>query len=63
MDGTASVSGADAAGGEGASCDGSTDTKWGPLPATTTFGAPGVYTYLEKTILVDFSSKGGPSDL
>jgi hypothetical protein len=50
---SAKVFGADAAGGEGVPCDGSTDVKWGPLPAT-----------IDKLeIVVDFSSKGGPSDL
>jgi hypothetical protein len=51
---SAKVFGADAAGGEGGvPCDGTTDVKWGPLPATIDgFG-----------IVVDFSSKGGPSDL
>lgn len=50
---SARVYGADAAGGEGATCDGQTDTQWGPLPAKING--------LE--IVVDFSSKGGPSDL
>lgn len=50
---SAKVFGADAAGGEGVQCDGVTDVKWGPLPA--------VINSLE--IVVDFSSKGGPSNL
>lgn len=50
---SAMVFGADAAGGEGVACDGQTDTKWGPLPAKLN----GI------EIVVDFSSKGGPSDL
>lgn len=50
---TAKVFGADASGGEGLPCDGSTDTKWGPLPATIN----------GEEIIVDFSSKGGPSNL
>lgn len=49
----AEVSGADAAGGEGAQCDGETDVSWGPLNATID----------DTTIVVDFSPKGGPSDL
>lgn len=49
----ADIYGADAAGGEGASCDGETDVKWGPVPAS----------YLGNRINADFSSKGGPSDL
>ncbi|CAM9524578.1 unnamed protein product, partial [Ectocarpus fasciculatus] len=48
-----SISGADAAGGEGAACDGVTDIAWGPLPAK-----------IDTTkIVADFSSKGGPSEL
>ena len=47
------VYGADAAGGEGVSCDGTTDVKWGPLPGYTA----------ANRVVVDFSSKGGPSDL
>ena len=50
---SARVFGADAAGGEAVSCDGETDLPWGPLPATVN-GAQ---------IVVDFSSKGGPSNL
>ena len=50
---SAKVFGADAAAGEGAPCDGVTDIKWGPLPAVI----DGV------SIKVDFSSKGGPTDL
>ena len=50
---TAKVYGADAAGGEGVACDGTTDIKWGPLPGTIN----GI------NIVVDFSSKGGPSNL
>lgn len=50
---SASVQGADASSGEGYSCDGSTDESWGPLPAKIS----------GSTIIVDFSSKGGPSDL
>lgn len=47
------VYGTDAAGGEGVPCNGITDIKWGPLPAT-----------IDQTkIVVDFSSKGGPSNL
>ena len=38
---------------EGVSCDGQTDVSWGPLPASIT----------GSDIVVDFSSKGGPSDL
>ena len=55
MDETFSVYGADAAGGEGVPCDGKTDLKWGPLPGQ----------YMQDTgkLIVDFSSKGGPSDL
>ena len=45
--------GSDAAGGEGASCDGTTDVAWGPLNATI-FG---------RKITVDFSPKGGPTNL
>lgn len=50
------VYGADNAGGEGVSCN--TDDKsqidaWGPLPASIN----------TTTILVDFTSKGGPSNL
>lgn len=52
-DSSAKVFGADAAGGEGATCDGATDVRWGPLPAVVSGSA----------ISVDFSSKGGPSDL
>ena len=52
---SATVSGADAAGGEGAACDGgATDVVWGPLPASTN---------AEWVITVDFSSKGGPAAL
>ena len=47
------VYGADAAGGEGVACDGTTDVKWGPLPAAID----------GFQIVVDFSSKGGPSNL
>ncbi len=47
------VYGADAAGGEGVACDGSTDVKWGPLSAAI----DGL------KIVVDFSPKGGPSNL
>lgn len=50
---SAKVFGADAAGGEGFACDGTTDTKWGPLPASIN----------GQEIIVDFSSKGGPSNL
>ena len=50
---SATVSGADAAGGEGVACDGTTDVAWGALPATTS----------GPVIAVDFSSKGGPTDL
>lgn len=50
---SAQVYGADAAGGEGVACDGSTDVKWGPLPGTV----DGL------NIVVDFSSKGGPTNL
>lgn len=50
---TGYVTGADAAGGEGAECDGETDVAWGPLNATLA----------DTTIVVDFSPKGGPSDL
>jgi len=36
-------------------CDGKTDLKWGPLPGQ----------YMQDTgkLIIDFSSKGGPSDL
>jgi len=47
------VYGTDAAGGEGVPCNGVTDIRWGPLPATIN----------QNKITVDFSSKGGPSDL
>ena len=47
------VYGADAAGGEGVACDGSTDVKWGPLSAAI----DGL------KLVVDFSPKGGPSNL
>jgi hypothetical protein len=47
------VYGKDAAGGEGASCDGTTDVAWGPLEAVID----------GDMITVDFSPKGGPSDL
>lgn len=50
---SARVFGADAAGGEGAACDGETDSQWGPLPAKVN----------GEEIIVDFSSKGGPSNL
>eukprot|EP00428_Durinskia_dybowskii_P071550 CAMPEP_0170388946 /NCGR_PEP_ID=MMETSP0117_2-20130122/18359_1 /TAXON_ID=400756 /ORGANISM="Durinskia baltica, Strain CSIRO CS-38" /LENGTH=116 /DNA_ID=CAMNT_0010644909 /DNA_START=45 /DNA_END=392 /DNA_ORIENTATION=- len=50
---SARVYGADAAGGEGATCNGETDEKWGPLPAKVN----------GEDIIVDFSSKGGPSNL
>jgi hypothetical protein len=50
---SALVFGTDAAGGEGKECDGETDTKWGPLPGKKH----------EMEIVVDFSSKGGPSNL
>jgi hypothetical protein len=50
---TGQVYGTDAAGGEGVPCNGVNDTRWGPLPATIDV----------ITIIVDFSSKGGPSDL
>lgn len=49
----AEVSGYDAAGGEGVACDGETDEPWGPLPGSVS----------GDSISVDFSSKGGPSDL
>lgn len=52
-DSSASMYGFDAAGGEGVPCDHLNDVKWGPLPAVIT----------DSTIEVDFSSKGGPSDL
>lgn len=48
-----SITGSDAAGGEGAQCDGVTDVAWGPLPAAITKDA----------IVADFSAKGGPSEL
>ncbi|CAM9524648.1 unnamed protein product [Ectocarpus fasciculatus] len=51
-DNTGSVYGSDSAA-EGVPCDGNTDTPWGPLPATIT----------DNVIVVDFSTKGGPSDL
>jgi hypothetical protein len=50
---SAQVYGADAADGEGESCDGVTDVKWGPLPAIIN----------GLNITVDFSSKGGPNDI
>ena len=50
---TALLRGADAAGGGGAACDGTTDVAWGPLNATIH----------GNTIIVDFSPKGGPSEL
>ena len=62
MNGTAKVYGADAAGGEGAECDGSTDIKWGPLEGTTSWVKDGNSLW-HKRIVVDFSPKGGPSDL
>jgi hypothetical protein len=49
----AKVFGADAAGGEGAVCDGKSDISWGPLRASVE----------GSSIIVDFSSKGGPSNL
>ncbi len=49
---SAKVFGADAASGQ-VTCDGKTDVNWGPLPATIN----GI------EIIVDFSSKGGPSDI
>lgn len=49
----ASIYGADAAGGEGVACDGTTDTKWGPLPALID----------DLVVVADFSSKGGPANL
>ena len=52
-----SVYGADAAGGEGVACDGKTDTPWGPLAATFSSSKT------DLKIVVDFSPKGGPSDL
>lgn len=55
MDESFSVYGADAKGGEGVPCDGETDEKWGPLP--------GRYMDDSGKLVVDFSSKGGPSDL
>jgi hypothetical protein len=50
---TDSIYGADAAGGEGAACDGETDIAWGPIPAAIN----------ATSIIADFSSKGGPSEL
>ena len=50
---TTEVYGADAAGGEGIACDGTTDVAWGPLNGTLVI----------VKITVDFSPKGGPSDL
>lgn len=47
------VTGFDAAAGEGAPCDGKTDKPWGPLDGKVT----------DDTIVIDFSPKGGPSDL
>jgi hypothetical protein len=47
------VYGSDAIGGEGYPCNGLNDTKWGPLPASIN----------QASIIVDFSSKGGPSNL
>jgi hypothetical protein len=47
------VFGTDASGGEGVPCDGTTDIPWGPLNATLD----------GENIVVDFSPKGGPSDL
>ena len=45
------ISGTDGASGGG--CDGSTDTKWGPLDGFVT----------GYTMTIDFSPKGGPADL
>ncbi len=50
---SALVKGADAGEGKGPSCDGKTDVEWGPLPSTIS----------GTSIIVDFSSKGGPSNL
>eukprot|EP00750_Incisomonas_marina_P004400 INCI13466.8.p1 GENE.INCI13466.8~~INCI13466.8.p1 ORF type:complete len:132 (-),score=19.95 INCI13466.8:150-545(-) len=51
------VYGADAKGGEGVACDGKTDVQWGPLEATIKQDGSALQ------IVVDFSPKGGPSDL
>jgi hypothetical protein len=56
-----SVSGADAADGEGAACDGKTDDTWGPLEGTFRYITHNGE--VTKQIIVDFSSKGGPKDL
>ena len=57
---TGAVYGADAAGGEGAACDGKTDKPWGPLVATFEIDPP---PETGAKIVVDFSPKGGPADL
>ena len=57
---TGNVSGADAAGGEGAACDGKTDVPWGPLKAYITMDPPPEE---GGSIHVDFSPKGGPGSL
>lgn len=51
--GTALVIGSDSALGDGYACDGTTDVSWGPLSAIID----------GDDITVDFSPKGGPSDL
>ena len=57
---TGSVFGSDAAGGEGAACDGKTDVRWGPLKAVFEIDPP---PETGAKINVDFSSKGGPPQL
>lgn len=54
--GTYKVYGTDAAGGEGVPCvgKGGDDIPWGPLPGTID---------ANNNVIVDFSTKGGPSDL
>ena len=47
------ITGFDAAAGEGHPCNGKTDIPWGPLDGKVT----------GDTIVIDFSPKGGPSDL
>jgi hypothetical protein len=50
---TAYLYGTDAAGGKDCCCDGQTDKAWGPLTAIIN----------GQNITVDFSAKGGPSNL